>query len=165
MIVCLRLEVSDEERSVLSLRTHPKALKRLATGAEMKALIAEQWANNIKPQDDVIAPAERYRPFDDKQEMRHYTPITNDMIDDVVKTPVKHADEIGVPVVVSKTPLMGFRKLLHHVNCAMFSIANARRMAAEHCPDGTAQLDDLAEDIETIQRDLSVSHDEMVEDD
>lgn len=153
MIVILRLEVNEAERNLLSRRTHPKALKRLATGAEMKTLLADLWASNIKGQDEVIAKNESYRPFDESQEMRFSTPAVAMMEHIAAK------DEIGTPVVVSKTPLMGFRKMVHHVNCAMFSIANARRMARNDQSPSEYQLDELSKDIEALRENLAIEHD------
>ena len=143
MIVCLRLEVTDEERSVLSLRSHPKALKRLATGAEMKALIAEQWANNLS-QDDVIAETTESVPAIEEQIM---------------------PGNVDAPVVATVKPIKGIRKLVHHVNCAMFSLSHARRMAATYSTDSEYQLNKLVKDVEMLRDDLAAEHDKVCESD
>ncbi|MHC4302835.1 MAG: hypothetical protein ACYS7Y_36725, partial [Planctomycetota bacterium] len=110
MIVNVRLDVNDEQRRALSLLLHPKAPKRLATRQEFVDHCVGHITLLTKGQDDVITP----------------TPTSVPAIEDQMPE---------VPVVTSEKPLTGFRKMVHHVNCAMFSMANARRMA----PSGDAR--------------------------
>ena len=145
MIVNVRLDITDEERSALSLLLHPKSPKRLATRQEFVDYCAAHVADLTRPQDDFVAPC-----ADDQLPQEFFN---------------GEEKEVAVAVVEDKGGMFGLRKLIHHVNCAMFSLSNAKRMAYTYSPLSLDPLTALTETIEGLRLDLGAEHDEHLETD
>ena len=137
MIVIHRMEVTDAERSALSLRLHPKAPKRLATGKEIKQYQSEGWAKITAPdRSDSLhisnKPASTcgFTDCDNPSSHTwsghptcedHRTPMSKPPFVPVDHPKLKGSDQKRMQ---GKT---GLRSALLSVNNAMFSISNARR--------------------------------------
>ena len=108
MIVIHRMEVTDAERSALSLRLHPKALKRLATGTEIKQYQSEGWSKITAPEQSEEL---------DKVEIADLESGEHDYF---APTPSNAQDQ-------ERPQGKGLKSALASINNAMFSLANARR--------------------------------------
>jgi hypothetical protein len=72
----------------------------------------------------------------------------------------KGQDDVITPTPTSvPAPLKGFRKMVHHVNCAMFSMSNARRMARNDQSPSEYHMSECVKDIEALREMLAIEHD------
>jgi len=183
MKVIVHLDIIDEQRSELSLLLHPKSPNRLATRQEFTDVCVQAIADIGKP----VMKAERYVPFDEDQEMYFGKSVTLSperkaeeagkarimagLLEDMPITvgpqvtltdAPKELPAITVPVEAGEE-LYGLRQLIHHVNCAMFSIAHALRMAKEFAhPDSHATITRLDDDLQGLRQNLAAEHDEQI---
>lgn len=180
MIVNIRLDLNHEQRSELSLLLRPKALKRLATRKDV--------LDNLALTFEVISgqrrPCDWPEPNPDRPD---YVPITNDMIDDVVKPGRMLSDpesqhsldtlllSTSPPdMVVSRNPLTcagktdeaiakeplktGLRPAMLTINNIMFSLADAARQL------DSPKYRELRDQVEALAHSMAVKHDEVYED-
>ena len=151
MIVIHRMEVTDEQRSALSLRLHPKALKRLATGKEIKQYQSEGWAKITAPeQSDGLQisnkPAEsveselreEYQALSAAGLVKHNpVPPFDDHLATTDEPPTMqqaHSRLTGAP----EDPV---KAALFHINNAMFAVTNAMRRNLNSDNPGPKWLD------------------------
>ena len=154
MIVNIRLEVTDEQRSALSLRLHPSAAKRLATRKEfvehVEGLI-DQLVEKSAPQtsQDVVAPFDDHL-ADDPDALREYVQ--------------DHEGELTMQKAHSRltgAPEHPIKAALFHINNALFGLTNAMRAAA----NANASMDalDATEDcLMTARETLVKQHDKEI---
>lgn len=147
MIVIHRMEVTDAERSALSLRLHPKALKRLATGNEIKQYQCEGWSKITAP--------------DQSESLQ----ISNNPVGSPKPFPIVPFGEEDAPekptVDNSNAPKTGLRPALASINNAMFSLANARRqLDQETWAYVLKKAADIVDDVEALRDTVVELHDE-----
>ena len=136
MIVNVRLEVTDEQRSVLSLRLQPKALKRLATRSEFNEYVTHQIAALTAVQASIVEPAAL---SEDGPEL----------LSPEKALPVFFATE-GPEIEKHGT---GIKPALLSINNAMFGLANAARQLND------PNLQDIVDKVESLREELVIAHD------
>jgi hypothetical protein len=90
-----------------------------------------------------------------------FEPITDDMIDDVVKPDPPYIKSID-KVCAEYKKITGLRRLLTSINNAMFSLANARRQAEDLAPDHLDRLVELSDGAEAVRDLVVMDHDNEV---
>jgi hypothetical protein len=146
MIVNIRLEVTDEQRSALSLRLHPSSPKRLATRKEFNQYVDKAMDELSQPErsESVSAPSPVDREIGD---LRNYRAA----MDEAAKSGRgMHVQAIELP---ERDPRDEIRPALHSINNAMFSMSNASRSLAN------ADFHDLLEKVEALRAEIVAFHD------
>ena len=154
MIVNVRLEVTDEQRSVLSLRLFPKAAKRLATRGEFNELMQDHLLHLTQPAAQSRCTEQRPVLSDDGPAL-----LSPDVVGSPEPFPIVAFDEAETTEGTTK-----YVKLLLSITNAMHSMTNAAMIAKQMLSPNDAQpFRDCRAKITDLRYEIADKHDAEME--
>ena len=148
MIVNVRLDVTEEQRSALSLRLFPKSLKRLATRQEVNEYMTDHLERVNQP--------DTQSRFEEPVNVKPSRAHAHAHVDSEPEPPYQPSID---KVCAEYKKITGIRRLVESVTNAMFALVNAERVSKEHHPESTERLMSLRGLVQDYRYELADLHD------